>query len=295
MNQKLFFGILLFATLALTLTSKAFNTTKESNDTLMRKLSVDGTFYATLKVLYNKYGKEIADFRPKMRTWCEESKSCKYTDFEAEMLYMLVREYKPHRVFEMAPNRGYSTHWILHALHKNDKRSRLHSIDIHDASLKLMNEEYKRRWDFTLGDYAVLYDEGKIDMEQYDFIFIDALHEEEFARGYCKRLFSTRKKKAVVAIHDIVADENGGGRESAEVYKYMALANNVHNVFTMSPFAMPNMLYNTRAPEIVPKLNKMRANLGIVKDCTEDSCGSPLHDPLYFKNGYAPTIFFEIN
>lgn len=154
-------------------------------------------------------------------------------------------------------------------------------------------------------------------MGKYDFILIDGLLEEEFTRGYCKRLLSNRKKKTVVAIHNIVNTRTGGSKESSEVvYKYIALDNKVHNVFTMSPFAMPSMLYDKRALEIVPKLNKMRANLGIVKKCTEGcdgilnnvranlgipiectdySCGSALHDALYFKNGDATTIFFEIN
>ena len=159
-----------------------------------------------------------------------------------------------------------------------------------------MDKDLKSRWVFTLGDYIKLYENGKLDMEKYDFIFIDALHEEQFSRGYCQRLLSPLKRKAIVAIHDIVADAEGGGRESAEVYKFLAFAGNSKNVFTMSPYGMPNSLYIDKAKEIVPKLNEMRANLGIVKKCSkESSCKNPEHDYLYFENGSAPTLFFQLN
>jgi Predicted O-methyltransferase len=235
-------------------------------------LSNPNTFYDTLEKLYNKYGFEIAAFRPEMRSWCMVTKSCKFTDYEVEMLYMLIREYRPQQVFEMAPNRGFSSHWILQALHKNDDTSTLHSFDIHDRSVKHMANKFRQRWKFTLGDYAKLYDENKLDMQQFDFIFIDALHESDFARGYCQRLLSKHKHPStIVAIHDIVADEQGGGRESSEVYKYLALANNArHHKFTMSPNVMPNLLYTSQRDMIVPKLNKLRARLlGIVKPCKE--------------------------
>jgi len=264
---------------------------------VMGKLSSDDTFYSSLETLYNNYGAEIAAFRPKMRSWCKKTNSCKFTDYEAEMLFMLIRENKPQKVFEMAPNLGYSTHWILHALHLNDNTSVLHSFDIHSNSVKHMDPNFESRWVFTLGDYAKLFDDGKLDMESYDFLFIDSLHEEMFAREYCKRLFSTRKQKAIVAIHDIVADEWGGGRESAEVYKYLALANNVANVFTMSQYAMPNSLYERKSNEIIPKLNKVRAGLGIVKDCDElMSCDKANHDFLHFESSNPdPSIFFTLN
>ena len=262
----------------------------------MKRLSNHDTFIDQLDELYHKYGAEIAAYRPKMRKWCEVTKSCKFGDYEAEMLYMLVREHKPQNVFEMAPNKGYSSHWILKALHLNDNTSKLHSFDIHARSVPHMDETYKPRWVFTLGDYANLYDEGKLDMDKFDFIFIDALHETEFARGYCRRLLANHKRKnTVVAIHDIVADTQGGGRESEEVYKYLAMAGNAQNVFTMSRFAMPNNLYTPQTKKVLPIINHIRADMGIVKPCADARCASHDHDYLYFENNDAPTIFFTLN
>lgn len=268
----------------------------EINDPMpyMTKLSNPNTFLDEAARLYHKYGAEIAAYRPEMREWCNMTDSCKFGDYEAEMLFMLVREHKPQNVFEMAPNRGYSSHWILRALHLNDNTSKLHSFDIHDASVKHMDEKYKQRWIFTLGDYSKLYDENLLDMEKFDFLFVDALHEPEFARGYCQRLFATHKRKStVVAIHDIVADANGGGRESEEVYKYLAMAGNAQNVFTMSRFAMPNMLYEPQTEKVLPVINQIRVETAIVKPCGE--CSRWDHDYLYFQNNDAPTILFTLN
>lgn len=261
----------------------------------MKNLADVNSFLGEVEKLYRKYGAEIAAYRPEMKKWCEVTNSCKFGDYEAEMLYMLVREHKPQNVFEMAPNRGYSSHWILKALHLNDNTSRLHSFDIHETSVTHMNETYKARWVFTLGDYAKLYDSGKLDMDKFDFIFVDALHEPEFARGYCRRLFANHKtKNTVVAIHDIVASPEGGGRESEEVYKYLAMAPNAQNVFTFSRFAMPNQLYEPQADTFLPVINQVRADMGIVKPCGND-CGLHTHDMNFFENNDAPTIFFTLN
>ena len=97
--------------------SGSTSTSTSETNTMMNRLSTEPMFFSALQDLYYKYGSEIAELRPAMKSWCEITKSCKFTDYEAEMLYMLIREYKPQNVFEMAPNRGYSSHWILHALH----------------------------------------------------------------------------------------------------------------------------------------------------------------------------------
>ena len=107
---------------------------------VMEKLSDENLFFNTLEEIFNKYVSEISDLRPKMRNWCKQTNSCKYTDCEVEMLYMLIREHKPQNVFEITPNRGFRSNWILHALHKNDETSKLHSFDIHDASVNIIDD-----------------------------------------------------------------------------------------------------------------------------------------------------------
>lgn len=209
------------------------------------------------------------------------------------MLYMLIRELKPQKIFEMAPNLGYSSHWILNALTKNDATSSLYSYDLHDSSVKAMTKRFRHRWNFMKGDYADLLKTGKLKMAGFDFIFIDALHEEEFSRNYCKNILEAHKEKATVVVHDIAANALGGGRESAEVYKWMAFAaNKVRNVFTMSRYVAPNM--NFPMKDYVANLNKLRVQHGIITPC-ELNCDNSLHDVLYFKNGDSPAIFFQLN
>jgi predicted O-methyltransferase YrrM len=280
---------------------------------LLQRLARRDSFLSTLEELYAKYGSEIAAFRPVMRTWCQNmTQSCKFCDTEAEMLYMLIRETKPKNVFEMAPNRGYSTHWILQALVANDDppNSHLYSYDIHDISTRYVkNPEFLKRWTFTLGDYRDLLKSGALDIQVFDFIFIDALHTEEFAREYCQKLLHQVHTNAVVAIHDIVADPYGGGRESSAVYKFLAFATDrivPGSVFTMSRFAMPNL----NAPIVptpqkdghaepldsaVPLVNKIRAKYGVIQPCQDNQCNNPVHDVVYFENGDSPTIFFALS
>lgn len=277
-------------------TSSLLSVASPSSIPIMESLSKTPTFMPTVTALYETYGSEIRALRPIMRAWCETTASCKFTDFEVEMLYMLIRQHKPQKVFEMAPNRGFSTMWILSALHKNDATSTLNSYDIHDTSVKFISEEFKDRWTFTLGDYEQLLETGDLNMEGFDFLFIDALHTEEFSRGYCTKLLHPHKTKAIVAIHDIVADKFGGGRESSEVYKYMAFASNIRNVFTVSRFAMPTLFQPVA--NAVEKLHQIRSSHGIVKPCGKGdaaSCQEALYDPLYFNNNDAPTLFFQLN
>lgn len=263
----------------------------------MSRLSNSESFLKTMQLMYMRYGKEIASFRIEMKNWCEIVKSCKYLDLEIEMIYMLIRETKPKHVFEMAPNAGFSTHWILKALSLNDvdgNKSDLTSVDIHDRCLKHMSKELSAtRWTFQLGSYTDQIADGRLDMSRFDYIFIDALHTEEFSRGYVKSLLVPHKVQAIVSIHDIVADEYGGGRESQAVYTYLAFARNVHNVFSLSHYGMPSLF--DFVDNATSKINSIRAEQGIIKPCNSNTCAEPSYDQLYHRAGSSPTIFFSLN
>jgi predicted O-methyltransferase YrrM len=145
-----------------------------------------------------------------------------------------------------------------------------------------------------MGDYARHIRRGTLKIVEFDFIFIDALHTEEFSKQYCQDILRPQTREVIVAIHDIVADANGGGRESAEVYKYMAFADNLKNVFTMSKFLLPSINYPLK--DGMEKINEIRAANQIVKPChPPELCKLATHDYLYFENGDSPTIFFTLN
>ena len=109
---------------------------------LMGRLSRSDTLIATLERLYAQYGGEIREVREEMTAWCAVTQSCKFCDLEIEMLYMLVREWRPASMFEMAPDHGYSTRWILRAMRRNHFGT-LHSFDIKNDSLPFV---HSRRW-----------------------------------------------------------------------------------------------------------------------------------------------------
>ena len=81
----------------------------DDDNPAMRNLSRVETFYPTLQTLYNKYGAEISSFRQKMIAWCQRSMSCKFTDYEVEMLYSLSEKAnlnmfsKWHQIEDLAP------------------------------------------------------------------------------------------------------------------------------------------------------------------------------------------------
>jgi len=257
----------------------------------MRKLANEYTFFDEVDRLYNKYGHEIAEYRPVMREWCNHTATCKFGDYEVEMLYMLVREHKPQKVFEASSKKGYAAHWILKALHVNDDTSKLHSFEKSASVADFMNLTYKPRWVYTSGDYLKLYDKGYLNMDQFDLLFFDA----PAARGYCKRILANqRRKSTLVVVHDVVGNKKGAGGESVEVYKYLAMAGNAHNVFTMSHYAMPNNLYEPQTEKVVPLMNQMRADMGIVTPCGYN-CSNIHHDLLYWDNNDSPAIFFTLN
>ena len=225
--------------------------------------------------LYNKYADEIRDQRTRMIDWCKMSHSCKFCDFEAEILFMMIRELQPNRIFEMSPNRGYSTMWILEALMHNGK-GHLTSLDIHDACTKFVPQ--RTFWTFVKSDirsYIRL-----ADMEVFDFLFIDALHTETFSRWYTLNLLHNRSSAAHVMIHDIVADRRGGGRESWPVFQFLAYSHRVSNVFTLNEKLAPNPFDATTTTE--DALSRIRYKHGF-------------GEPISFPCSYSPSILFYLN
>lgn len=201
-------------------------------------LSRPSTMVNTLRSLYSQYGRELSVIHLKLKSWCEQEKSCKFCDREAEMLYMQIREWKPERVFEMAPNRGYSTHFILEALKVNG-RGHLDSFDLHSAADRaVVDDTLRAHWSFHMANVTEYVSVHPKMMKKYDFIFIDALHTVDFADWYTKALLSHAVEcETPVIIHDIVANDGYSGRESMAVFAYMALSSDVGHAFTLNSAA----------------------------------------------------------
>lgn len=248
-------------------------------------LSRPQTMLEMLNVLYTKYGEELALLHSKMKRFCEIVRSCKFCDREAEMLYIQVREWKPLRVFEMAPNRGYSTHFILSALKANGQ-GHLDSFDIHGAANRTVSDpELRAYWSFHKQDVMeyILAHPGM--MTKYDFIFIDALHTLQFSRWYTKSLLSHQVRcETPVIIHDIVAGDGFGGRESLAVYAYMAFQQDVNYVFTLNS-----------AAGIPTPFATVQGNAGALYEAIRARHNCTGSQKYFACKGRDPSVFFLIN
>jgi predicted O-methyltransferase YrrM len=285
-------------------------------DSITASLASSETFLPTLEYLYRLYGNEIAEHRKIMREWCLSSKKCKFCDLEVEMLYMLIREIQPKRIFEMSPDKGYTTMWILRALQLNEQVGHLTSVDIHDKSLKFIPDSYRDHWTFYMDDFEIAINKNHINISDFDFILIDAMHSNEFAKRYIDVVLKAHQKPVAVVIHDIINDGYGeeGGWEALEVYKYLAFAGvavvgetvgvgDVTNIFTMSPKSCPNPL--SVLPNCLQKINTIRSKVGVTKPCDDNtensaSCSDESFDLLYtnkpeWVGTSNPAIFFALN
>jgi len=124
----------------------------------------------------------------------------KFDDIEAEITYLLVRDFRPRVVLEVAPYYGWSTTWLLQALRDNGA-GRLHSYDLVDYSRWIVPPELAReRWDFTQGDIRDAVDRLPPGIS---YLFLDAAHTAEFARWYLRELFPRLPAGTVVGVHDV--------------------------------------------------------------------------------------------
>jgi predicted O-methyltransferase YrrM len=123
-----------------------------------------------------------------------------FDDIEAEVTYLLVRALRPASVVEIAPDRGWSTTWLLAALRDNGA-GHLHSYDVFDYSTRAVPRDLAHgRWTFTLGDVTQPPDRLP---PSIDYLFLDAAHSAPFANWYLTDLLPRLRSGTPVCIHDI--------------------------------------------------------------------------------------------
>jgi len=123
-------------------------------------------------------------------------------DIEAEILYLLIREFKPETIVEISPYCGWSTSWILHALKANDS-GMLYSFDKISESTKTVQRELKTRWRFVQGDVK---EQMEAIPKKIDFLFMDSDHSADFTKWYIKELFPLVDVMGggLIAVHDMI-------------------------------------------------------------------------------------------
>lgn len=186
-----------------------------------------------------------------------------FDDIEAEATYLLLREFKPHTVVEIAPDGGWSTTWLLAALRDNGS-GRLFSYDIFDHCTRTVPRELaKGRWTFARGDFTK---QLGLLPPRIDYLFLDCAHTAHFARWYVRELFPRLVPGTPIGIHDIFPASGG---ESQVVRKWL-LQRSV-GYFTVSPAV---------APDVYDRLLYVKRDLGI---------DEPIHD-----SRRNPMVFFRL-
>jgi predicted O-methyltransferase YrrM len=128
-------------------------------------------------------------------------------DIEAEVTYLLIREFRPKTIVEIAPSGGWSTSWILRALKDNDYGT-LYSYDFNDTSKKTLPSD--------LTDDRWIFSKGKIQKrmhtlpQAFDYLFMDADHSASFTSWYVQHLFPRLKDGALVSVHDVFHKSQAG-------------------------------------------------------------------------------------
>ncbi len=202
--------------------------------------------------LYRTYAKDLDRARERQRALLAPPTSMKaqLDDIEAEITYLLLREARPETVVEIGTFHGWSTTWILRALHDNGT-GHLHSYDIVDHVVREVPQALSAgRWTFTQGD-------ARENVEKIpataDFLFIDAAHSASFARWYIRELFPRLRPGIPVCVHDVFHGRRAlPFTEGAVVLRWLAARENAF--FTAS---------RAHAPEIHDRLKDVKRSVAL--------------------------------
>lgn len=149
--------------------------------------------------LYHKYDDELRSLARSLRHTAHIMQQSRYGttfgDVEGECMYILVRESRPEVLFEISPNAGWSTNYILAALTAN-KQGMLHSFELLSHMRGKPIERVIRdnqcsgwdqnRWYLHVGNAQETVKEVN---GQIDFLLLDSCHDDWFAEWYIKELF----------------------------------------------------------------------------------------------------------
>ena len=167
----------------------------------------------TIRYLYEKYSHELIQLKAEKKAKKKYFKKVAFDDIESELLYMYIRELKPTKMVEFAPDYGWSTFHILTALNKNQHGTCTSYDIVNHIAYSLKNSKIDvSRFEFVLGDVTEQFDRWNYD--EIDFMFIDCDHSASFATKYCNKVIPRMMGKSkTVFIHDIFHDWKCGGQD----------------------------------------------------------------------------------
>lgn len=177
-------------------------------------------------ILYQRYREPLAKVRDEQRRFLRNKRSTmtpQLDDLEAEVTYLLLREYQPGTVVELGTFHGWSTTWLLSAI-RDSGTGHLYSFDKVDNALSNVPDELAaHRWTFCKGDIRKNLDAAP---QRIDYLFVDAAHNARFARWYIENLFPRVPSDGLVSVHDVFHSKYTlPFTEGAVVLKWLAARN----------------------------------------------------------------------
>lgn len=180
--------------------------------------------------LYRKYHDELYALGCLLRPICDrmnrQGYGTTFGDFDGELMYMLVREQRPAVVWEISPNAGWSTNYLLAAVTKNGNGT-LHSFDIITQingrplpeiirSNQSSASDPKRHL-IHIGDAMMTTEEVA---ETPQFLLIDSCHDAGFAQWYTQKVFP--RVLGTIFVQDIANhDRMESSTESQYLWKWL--------------------------------------------------------------------------
>ena len=195
-----------------------------------KKLVKDKSFFIDI---LDKYYMEISsfsyEFAKRHHKDNQINKRGAFSDLEGIFLYCLIREFKPNLIFEISPDTGMSTQYILQAVNKNNKGkvigfeleqfkySNIPTLEVIKSN-QTNPEIVDKFYTLVIGDATKTCDLKKFG--QPDIVLIDSCHEDFFAEWYLKDLIPFVKEFSL--IQDICFEHKiEGSSEASTVINYL--------------------------------------------------------------------------
>ena len=198
--------------------------------------------YGHLHSLYTKYKEELITMHERAQQFCALPKPdgfphahrCQYSLAESELIYMLTREQRPTNVLEVCSAVGYTTMWMLSALHANGV-GHLYGFDVYRTPWPaVLPDSYKSSFTFYQGD--VHSEISNVLNVTFDRIILDADHTASFTTWYLGEIFDFFVSKAGknpirLSIHDIYhGDRSALTEEGALVLDWIHNKGTFHDI-----------------------------------------------------------------
>ncbi len=144
------------------------------------------------------------------RTIGETCRSASKPPFWAQLLFAIVREYKPHVCVEMGTSLGISGAYIASAIGLNGA-GKLVTLEGSDDLARIAAANFETlgltRIEQKLGRFSDTLEDVLNDQKPVDFIFVDGHHDEQATKSYFKTILPFLNDDAILVFDDVCWSE----------------------------------------------------------------------------------------